>query len=121
MSLTLIPRPKDSKVESSVGHADLPVQCVLQPHSYLVTILGSLLDADHFPPWHDLELPFALIRLVQALMVHGFVQPIKQFRANDAIVGGPVGNGGLLARCRGKLIERVNPFGIEDLVYAGVV
>ena len=86
-----------------------------------MTILGSLLDADHFPPWHDLELPFALIRLVQALMVHGFVQAIKQFWANNAIVGGPVGNGGLLARCRGKLIERVNPFGIEDLVYAGVV
>lgn len=118
MALTFIARAQDSEVERIVGHTYLAVRRVLQPQSDSLTIL---LGTHDFAPRHDLELPLTWIGFVQTLMVHGLVKTVQEFGANDAIVGGFVGEGGLLAGFGREAVEVVNTFRVEDFVYARVI
>ena len=118
MTFALIARPQDRKVVRVIGNTHLTVGGVLQPET---EALAVLLEPYDFPPWHDLELPLTGIGFVQALMVHGLVQTVQKFGANDTIVGRFVGEGGSLAGFGSEAVEIVDAFRVEDFVDARVV
>ena len=74
MSIPDIACSKNSYVEARIREADFAVRGVFQfePEPMIRTVL----DPDDLSPWHDLVLPFPLVRLVQALVVHVLIHTI---------------------------------------------
>ena len=71
MSIPDITCSKNSYIEARIREADFAVRGVFQFEPE--PMIGRVFDPDDLSPRHDLVLPFPLVRLVQALVIHLFI------------------------------------------------
>ena len=119
VSVSLVPCSENSYVEARSRYTEFSVRSVLELEPQ--PTVRAVLVSDDLPPRHDPVLPFALVRLAQALVVHFLVHPVQDLRSHDSVVRRFVAPDGFLSGFRGEIVEHVNAFGVEDdLVHARI-
>lgn len=102
------------QVKCRFRRADLSVQGISELEAD--GPISVVLVTNDLPSGYNLTPPLALVWLMEALVIHRFIEPIQQRRSDHAIIRRSVSPQGILLRFHRQCVELIDSVRVEDFV-----